>query len=441
MSKRDRLTMQSAAIATGCAEDCALSRRAMLLGGASAASLALWSFMPKAALAGTRDPRFLFVILRGGLDGLSLIAPVGDPAYAGLRGPIAIPKAGMGEGFALDGMFALNPNMPSLAALYKAREAIGFHAIHTPYRERSHFDGQDLLESGLANVAPSESGWLNRALAGLPKADKVGPQKGLAMGAVVPLVMRGEAPVLSWIPKTYGIPVVNDTAMRLIDLYNHGDPLLAMALQEGLAAEKAQAQPAAMTGPKPAANAMAMGQNGQPPPNPTQYREFTEAAQIAAQYLSEPGGPRIGALAYNGWDTHANEGVIQGQLGNRLTGLDMALQTLKENLGPAWKDTVVVVATEFGRTARVNGTQGTDHGMATAALMIGGAVKGGRMIADWPGLDEKSLYQNRDLKPTKDLRAVLKGILRDHIGIPPGALASKVFPDSGMVAPMDGLIG
>jgi len=438
MTRSDRQTGQSTASLHDCSEHRRLSRRALLSGG-SAASLALWGFMPKPAIAGTRDPRFLFVILRGGLDGLSMIAPVGDPAYAALRGPIAIPTSGAGAGLALDHMFALNPNMPQLARMYQAGEAIAFHAIHTPYRERSHFDGQDLLESGMPAVAPSASGWLNRALAGLPKDGRVEARKGLAMGAVVPLVMRGEAPVLSWIPKTYGIPVVNDTAMRLIDLYNHGDPALALALQEGLAAEKAQAQPAVMTGAKPAAQPAAAAM-GPAPPNPNQFREFTEAAQVAAGYLAEPAGPRIGALAYNGWDTHANEGVIQGQLGNRLTGLDLALKTLKDTLGGAWKDTVVVVATEFGRTARVNGTQGTDHGMATAALMVGGAVKGGRMIADWPGLAEKSLYENRDLKPTRDLRAVLKGVLGDHLGIPSGALATKVFPDSAAVAPLTGLL-
>jgi len=165
-----------------------------------------------------------------------------------------------------------------------------------------------------------------------------------------------------------------------------------------------------------------------------------DAAETAAKFLSTPDGPRIGALSYNGWDTHANAGALQGQLANRLAGLDAALAALHEGLAPVWKDTVVLVVTEFGRTARVNGTDGTDHGTGMLAFMIGGAVKGGRVVADWPGLGEAALYEGRDLKPTRDLRTVLKGVLRDHLGIPDGALASTVFPESAAERPLDGLI-
>ena len=175
--------------------------------------------------------------------------------------------------------------------------------------------------------------------------------------------------------------------------------------------------------------------------NPNQFREFTEAAEMAAKFMKSADGPRIGALSYQGWDTHANEGVVQGQLGNRLGGLDAAIKTLHDELGPAvWKDTVVMIVTEFGRTARVNGTSGTDHGTATCALFVGGAVKGGRVHADWPGLADANLYENRDLKPTTDLRAMFKGVLRDHLGIPEGALASTVFPDSAAVKGVSDLI-
>jgi uncharacterized protein (DUF1501 family) len=176
------------------------------------------------------------------------------------------------------------------------------------------------------------------------------------------------------------------------------------------------------------------------PAQPQRFRDFTDAADAAAKFLASADGPRIGALSYNGWDTHANEGVIQGQLGNRLAGLDLALKTFHERIGPAWKDTVVVVITEFGRTARVNGTDGTDHGMATCALVLGGAVKGGRVLSDWPGLTDAALFENRDLKPTTDLRTLLKGVLRDHLGIPDGALGRSVFPDSAGVKAMDGLL-
>ena len=426
-------------------ETAKLSRRRLLRGGA--ASLALWSCIPRAAIAGARDPRLLLVVLRGGLDGISMIAPVGDPAYQGLRGKLAVPASGPSAGLPLDSMFVLNSNMPFLHTLYLEKEAIGVHAVATPYRGRSHFDGQDVLESGLSGVGRIEDGWLNRALAGLPVAEAAAPKKGLAMGAVVPLVMRGGAPVLSWIPKTYNLPLRESTIARLHELYGMTDPMLAKAFSEGLEIDRistaAYAMPPGQTATPPAGtpNTSTAAKPAAPnPPAQRPFRDFVEAADAAARFLSAPDGPRVGALSYGGWDTHANEGVVQGQLGNRLAGLDAAIKTLHDGMGAAWKDTIVVIATEFGRTARVNGTDGTDHGTGMASLLVGGALKGGRMIADWPGLGENALYENRDLKPTLDLRVVLKGVLRDHLGIPDGALAKTVFPDSAAAKAMGGLI-
>ena len=208
-----------------CREAHAVSRRAFFRGGA--ASLALWSLMPKSAIAGTRDPRLLVVVLRGGLDGLAAVAPVGDPDYARLRAAIAAPLSGEGAGLPLDGFFALNAAMPALHALYQKREALIVHAVHSPYRGRSHFDGQDVLESGLAGVARIEDGWLNRALLQLPAAGSANP-RGLAIGPVVPLLMRGKAPALSWIPKINSLPLRDSTVARLMDLYSETDPVLAM---------------------------------------------------------------------------------------------------------------------------------------------------------------------------------------------------------------------
>ncbi len=429
-----------------CNENALLSRRRLLQG--SAASLALWGFLPKTATAGSRDPRLLMVVLRGGLDGISMIAPVGDSDYQKLRGRLAIPASGTGAGLPLDSLFVLNANMPFLHSLYLKREAIGVHAVATPYRGRSHFDGQDVLESGMPGVGRVEDGWLNRALTGMPVSGAAAPKKGLAMGAVVPLVMRGSAPVLSWIPKTYNLPLRESTIARLHELYGLTDPMLAKAFSEGLEIDRISTAAYAMPpGQIPAANGVVNPNAAKPaqtsgatPPPQRPFRDFVEAADAAAKFLGSADGPRIGALSYVGWDTHANEGVIQGQLGNRLAGLDAAIQSLHDGLGAAWKDTVIVIATEFGRTARVNGTDGTDHGTGMAAVLVGGALKGGRLIADWPGLAENALYENRDLKPTLDLRAVLKGILRDHLGIPDGALAKIVFPDSAGAKAMDGLI-
>lgn len=417
-----------------CPENARLSRRSLLMGGA--ASLALWSLIPRIAIAGTRDPRLLTIVLRGGLDGLSMLAPIGDPNYASLRPRLAIPATGEGAGLTLDGFFALNANMPFLHSLYQKREATLIHATATPYRGRSHFDGQDVLESGLGGVGRITDGWMNRALAKLPSAGAADATKGLAMGAVVPLVMRGPAPVLSWIPKTYNLPLRDSTVARLTNLYSMTDPKLARAFAEGLEIDRVALSQASGT-PAPAA-AKPGGAAGPLPPRLS--KEFIDAAEAAARFLSAADGPRIGALSYNGWDTHANEGAVQGQLGNRLAALDGALEALHAGLGPVWRESAIIVMTEFGRTARVNGTEGTDHGTGMAALLVGGAVRGGRIIADWPGLAETSLFEGRDLKPTLDLRTVFKGVLRDHLGIPDGALATSVFPDTAAAKAFDGLM-
>lgn len=401
---------------TDCRENMLLSRRAMVAG--SGASLAMWAFLPRALASGVRDPRLLTVILRGGLDGLAMVAPAGDPDLVRLRGALAIPASGDGAGLPLDGFFVLNPAMPFLHGLYQKREALFVHAVATPYRQRSHFDGQDVLESGQGGVGRLDSGWLNRALAGLPKGNRANP-RGLSMGAVVPLIMQGPAPVLSWSRRSNNLPLRPETIARLTDLYAETDPALGKALAEGVALEHTAGSP----------------QQGGP------FADFIVTAQAAAKVMTEADGPRLGALSYNGWDTHANQGVLKGQLFNRLAGLDTAIKTFAEGMGPAWKETVAVIVTEFGRTARINGTAGSDHGTATVAVLIGGAVKGGRVLADWPGLAEAKLHEGRDLAPTRDLRTVLKGVLRDHLGLAPATLAGTVFPDSTKAGPVDGLIG
>ncbi len=413
-----------------CPDAIAPTRRGFLV--AASASLALWSFLPKAAFAGTRDPRLLVMILRGGLDGLATVAPLGDPAYAELRGEIALQTSGEGAALPLDGFFALNGAMPHLHALYGRKQALLAHAVHTPYRERSHFDGQDVLESGLAAFSRNDDGWLNRALVGLPHAGQANP-RGLVIGPTVPLVLRGKAATLSWIPKVAGIPLRESTVQRLSDLYAHTDPVLARAFAQGMEISRVA------EGESDSQRKTPVSQPATPAP-PRPFREFVEPAEAAARFMSTADGPRIGVLSYNGWDTHANEGPAKGQLANRLAGLDAALAALETGMGAAWKDTIALVITEFGRTARVNGTAGTDHGMATVALMAGGAVAGGRVISDWPGLNPGALYEKRDLKPTMDLRGLVKGLLRDHLGVPAGALEATVFPASKDAKAVDGLV-
>jgi uncharacterized protein (DUF1501 family) len=395
-----------------------MSRRTVLAGGAS---FAAWAYLPKFARAADgRDPRLVVVILRGALDGLATVAPVGDPDYAALHGSIALTSDGPHAAVMLDSFFALHPSMPEFARMYRDKQAAVIHAVSTPYRDRSHFDGQDVLESGFPGPGRVQSGWLNRALETLPRGERV--MSALAVGPTTPLVLRGAAPTVGWVP--VAVPQADDdTAARLVELYRHRDARLANALSQGLQLEKAAAgtQTDDMR-PKPGANNMHV------------------VARGAAKLMVADDGPRIAALAFDGWDTHANEGGPVGRLAFLLSGLDGALAEFESGLGERWRDTVVVVATEFGRTARINGTEGTDHGTGTIALLAGGAVKGGRVIADWPTLKASSLYQGRDLAPTTDLRAVIKGVLADHVGISEAALATTVFPDSAAARPMKGLI-
>jgi uncharacterized protein (DUF1501 family) len=408
------------------------SRRELML---ASGVLFAWTSLPKLARAEGRDPRMLVIVLRGALDGLAAVAPVGDPDWAKLRGDKALALDGKTPALPLDSFFALNPAMPNLHRLYKAGQATIVHAAATPYRERSHFDGQDVLESGASKVGAADTGWLNRAFNALEPEGRIDPgsRKVLAVGPVTPLVVRGPAPVMSWVPQRLP-PASHDTTMRLLDLYSHTDPALARALE-------ARIRLAAMSHD---GNMDAMTQRSDGPPTAPVLERirgyFADAAGTAAKYLARPDGPRVGALAFNGWDTHINEGIAAGLLANLFGALDGAFHAIETNMGEAWRETVVAVVTEFGRTARINGTEGTDHGTGTVAFLIGGALAGGRVVADWPGLKDRDLHEGRDLKPTTDLRAVLKGLLKDHLRVDDRALAAAVFPGSDDVKPAAGLV-
>jgi uncharacterized protein (DUF1501 family) len=405
------------------------TRRDMLLGSGA---LFAWAYTPKLARAEGRDPRVLVLVLRGALDGLAMVAPVGDPGWVALRGDRALVLDGSTPALPLDSFFALNPAMPNLHRLYQARQALFVHASATPYRERSHFDGQDVLESGLTKPGPSESGWLNRALSLLAADGRVNPKgsRAVAVGPVTPLVVRGPAPVMSWAPQRL-LPASDDTQMRLLDLYRHTDAKLARALEgrRDLASLTPSGGMAPMSEREEEAAAAGFAR----------LREYVSTvASSAARYLAQPDGPRVGAASVVGWDTHINEGAANGQLAALLGVLDVAIAAIEKTMGEAWSETVVAIVTEFGRTARINGNDGTDHGTGTVAVLVGGALQGGRVIADWPGLKTADLYEGRDLKPTIDLRAVLKGVLKDHLRVDERALAATVFPGSDDVKPMAG---
>jgi len=397
------------------------SRRHVL--SAAGATFAAAMIPRWASAAGARDPRLVVVVLRGALDGLSAVAPIGDPGYADLHGALALRWDGPHPALRLGDFFSLNPAMLNFARLYDARQALVVHAAATNYRERSHFDGQDVLESGMPGPGQVDSGWLNRAVAALPAGERVGGARALAVGATAPLVIRGPAPILGWAPSGLAAPT-DDLVARLMDLYGHSDPGLAEALQAGLDDDRL-ANRQGMEALKPGGDvALTM----------------RKAAEGAARLMAVDDGPRVGALAFDGWDTHVNEGGATGRLAQLLGGLDGAFAAFETELGPRWNDTIVVAITEFGRTARINGTVGTDHGTATIAFLVGGALAGGRVVADWPGLKAADLYERRDLEPTTDLRAVLKGVLAEHLGLSAEVLARAVFPDTLGVAPMKGLV-
>ena len=411
-----------------------LPRREFLKHGALAAGGALLS--ARLALAGAggagsgRRPRLVLIIMRGALDGMAAVPPYADHDYAALRREFALRPPGDKNGaLPLDGFFGLHPALQFLGQCYASRELTVLHAVASPYRERSHFDGQDVLENGTVRPHALPSGWLNRALAQLPGAR--GRESGVALGQNVPLVMRGPAAVTSWSPSRLSAPD-EDTLSRLTDLYAT-DPLLAGRLADALAADAIAAEDRAL----PQGETMSAGNT---PTRQAGAARYAEVVHAAAGFLRQADGPQVAVFDTSGWDTHANEGGAEGQLAGRLAALDAGLATLRQELQAAWRETAVLLITEFGRTAAVNGTRGTDHGTATVALLAGGAVAGGRVIADWPGLSGRALHEGRDLAPTLDLRAVLKGLLAEHFGLSERVLSQEVFPDSERVRPLEGLL-
>lgn len=386
-------------------------RRSLLRAALSAASLGPAATLSLAATTSPGQGRFVLVILRGGMDGLYAVPPVGDADFAAARGPLAQYASAP---LPLDATFALHPNLAQLHAMYGRGELQVVHAVGLPYRERSHFDAQNVLESGGSRPFETTTGWLGRALG-------AGPTRGIALATTVPLVLRGPGAADTWAPSTLPDPSA-DLVTRLERLYG-SDPALASALARakslhfdaGMMAE-VNASPDAMAGN-------------------TRQGAFVPLARRAAEFLSHPGGPRAAVLELGGWDSHANEAAPQGPTANALRTLDAGLAALRDALAAAgaWRDTVVVVASEFGREVAINGTQGTDHGTAGVAFVLGGPVKGGRVATDWPGLGKRDRFEGRDLRTTTDLRAVLKGVLAEHLQIGRRQLDAEVFPGSDAV--------
>lgn len=396
-----------------------LATRRRLLLGLSALALPL----PNLALAAaSTDRRFVFVVLRGGLDGMGAVIPYADPDYRALRGEIALAEPGReGGAIDLDGRFGLHPALAPLEHLWREKELALVHAVATPYRQRSHFDGQDLLENGTVDPRAKGGGWLNRAIALLGRPKAPDRRLGLAIGQAVPLMLRGEVPVASWAPAQ--LPDASADFLAKVAALYRDDRTLGPAFAQGLGAHAISAQVI-----------------GTQAPGETPVRgpgAFKAAAEAAGRLLASPQGPRIAVLELSGFDTHAQQ---RGRIVNPLAAFAGGMTALRESLGSVWAGTVVLAASEFGRTAAVNGTLGTDHGTAGVAFVLGGRVSGGRVLGQWPGLASNRLHESRDLAPTTDLRAVAKAVLKGHLGLPDDALGRVVFPDSRTVRPLDGLI-
>jgi uncharacterized protein (DUF1501 family) len=429
-----------------------IDRRRFLLGsGALAASAAL----PGVLFAQTGgSARLVVVILRGALDGLAAVPPYADPDYAQLHRELAIAAPGTADGaLALDGTFGLHPSFAFLHERYLAGEVVVFDAVASPYRDRSHFDGQNVLENGLTKPIGTADGWLNRALAALPHSTGRRGERAVAISQNVPLILRGEAPVISKSPQA--TPDVDEELLaRLADLYSQDDWFSAR-LSEAVQTEKmadrggtpadmaAGAQPAMAISPAPGAQstvATSPGDANAAAVKPAAPDRVSGVAHMAGILMRSEGGPEVAVIEASGWDTHANQGGAKGALAQRLAGLDRALRALKDELGPLWPQTAVLVVTEFGRTAAMNGTRGTDHGTGGCAFLLGGAVRGGRVVADWPGLARAALLDSRDLRPTLDLRSVFKGVLDEHMHVDAKTLANTIFPDSSGARPLQGLM-
>lgn len=370
------------------------------------AGLATLAFGPASPWAQAATPRqpLVVVMLRGALDGLAAVPPTGDPGWSSLRPATAdVPLP-------LDSRFGLHPSLAALHRWYSEGQLLVVHAIASPYRERSHFDAQQLAESGGQRPFDRDTGWLGRAI-----TQQAG-RAGVSLTPSVPLALRGTDSVTTWTPSRRTAPDADFTA-RVAALYQ-GDAVLSRRW------EQVQSQTLDL----------GMDADSGTASRPGTGASFTTLATHAGRFLAEPGGPGVAWLELGGWDTHTAQAQ---RLQRQLATLDAGLAALRNALGPLWAGTTVLVMTEFGRSAALNGSMGTDHGTGAAAFLAGGAVAGGRVLTDWPGLSPTALLDGRDLRPTLDLRALQAALVQRHLGVSDAALQNAVL--TGAPRPLLGL--
>ncbi|WP_445191836.1 DUF1501 domain-containing protein [Sphingomonas sp. Tas61C01] len=358
---------------------------------------------PNMALATVpTERRFVFIIQRGAADGLDILRPTGDPAFAALRGGLIDDAAGT----KLDAMFMLHPALAEVGTMYGQGQALFVHAVASPYRDRSHFDGQNVLETGGAQPYAVRDGWLNRLVTMLPRSG----DEAIAIASTVPTALRGSVQVASYAPSA--LPHAADDLMTRVTALYDADPQLHPVWGAALETKGEVT-------------------------NTTAGQDPASLGRLTASFLTKPNGPRIAMLETLGWDTHNAQ---KGRLAIQLKNLDAMLAAMRDGLGSAWANTTVLVATEFGRTVAVNGTGGTDHGTGAVAMLVGGAVKGGRVVSDWPGLAPAKLYQARDLRPTSALDALIAGTAAESLSLDPERVRRELFAQATRERPITGLI-
>lgn len=372
-----------------------INRRTLL--GASAASLGA-TLAPRLAFAAgaASEKRLVFILQRGAADGLGILAPVGDPDYARLRGALVEDYAGLPQ---IGGLFALHPSLKQSAAMFAAGQMMAIHAVASGYRDRSHFDGQNILESGGTKPYARKDGWLNRLVGLMPQSEA----SGIAISQTIPLALQGPNKASSYAPSR--MPEAADDYMRRIGQLYMGDERLHALWEESLATR-----------------ALAEGMGG----DTGNMRQSADVGALAARMLAADKGACVAMIETSGWDTHNNQ---RQRLARELTSLDALVVALRDGLGSLWQETLVIVATEFGRTAAINGTAGTDHGTASATLLYGGALGGGKVLGDWPGLAQANLFQGRDLQPTSALESVIASACATHFGLDPAQTKKALYPD------------
>jgi len=398
-----------------------ISRRAFVKSGGVAmiGMSTLPGFLRRAVASTPSANRKKLVVLfqRGAADGLNIVVPFAEPNYYSIRPTIAIPsprRGGDGVALDLDGFFGLHPSLAPLLPLFQKQQLAIVHAAGSPDTTRSHFDAQDYMESGTPGVKATDDGWLNRTLQRSPEPD-ASPFRAVAMGANLPLTLRGVAPAIA-LPDIKQFRVFAQSP----SIEGGFEALYAQSVDQALRGTGAETFEA-IDMLRKADPSKFEPENGAMYPNGRVGQTMQQVAQLHKANI----GLEVTFVDTGGWDNHVNEGGAQGQLANLLRDLGQSMAAFSQDMGDRMEDIVVVTMSEFGRTAHENGNRGTDHGHANCMFVMGGAVKGGKVYGQWPGLGPEQLNEGRDLKLTTDFRSVLGEVISGHLGT---ADLGAVFP-------------